>query len=167
MPLNSAKLQLKLCEFSIFTLGCLVQIFTTRGVVAPPANNFIMLGNSIWSFRHLEHQNPSIISGDIGRAKSKFSIFTQGCLVQIFTTRGVVEPPGNDPITSGTLIWSFRHLELQNQFIIGHLIAVFKHLKHQNLLTGDDFISSSGLILLVQFLVTTEVVTLFANYHIM
>ena len=24
--------------------GCLVQIFTTRGVVAPPANNLIMLG---------------------------------------------------------------------------------------------------------------------------
>ena len=50
--------------------GCLVQIFTTRGVVAPHANNFIMSGTSTRSFRHLEHQNPSIISGDIGRARS-------------------------------------------------------------------------------------------------
>ena len=48
-----------------------------------------MSGTLIWLFRHLEHQNLSIISGDIGRAKSKFSIFTQGCLVQIFTTRGL------------------------------------------------------------------------------
>ena len=57
-------------EYSIFTQGCLVQIFTTRGVVAPPANNLIMLGTSIRSFRHLEHQNPSIFWGDIGRARS-------------------------------------------------------------------------------------------------
>ena len=27
-----------------------------------------MSGTLIWLFRHLEHQNPSIISGDIGRA---------------------------------------------------------------------------------------------------
>merc|ERR1712240_132016 len=32
-----------------------------RGVVAPPANNLIMSGTSTRSFRHLEHQNPSII----------------------------------------------------------------------------------------------------------
>ena len=36
--------------------------------MAPPANNLIMSGTSIRSFRHLEHQNPSIIKGDIGRA---------------------------------------------------------------------------------------------------
>ena len=30
--------------------------------MAPPANNPIMSGRSIWSFRHLEHQNSSIIS---------------------------------------------------------------------------------------------------------
>ena len=54
----------------IFTKGCLVQFFTTRGVVALPENNLIMLGTSIRSFRHLEHQNPSIISEDIGRARS-------------------------------------------------------------------------------------------------
>ena len=38
--------------------------------MAPPANNFIMLGTLIQSFRHLEHQNPSINLGDIGRARS-------------------------------------------------------------------------------------------------
>ena len=58
----------KVAQNLIFTQGCLVQIFTTRGVVAPPANNLIMSGTSIRSFRHLEHQNPSIISEDIGRA---------------------------------------------------------------------------------------------------
>ena len=36
----------------------------------PPANNLIMSGTSIRSFRHLEHQNLSIILGDIGRARS-------------------------------------------------------------------------------------------------
>ena len=66
MPLNSEKLRSKLGEFSIFTLGCLVLIFTTRGVVEPPANNLIMSATSIQSFRHLECQNPSIISESIG-----------------------------------------------------------------------------------------------------
>ena len=36
----------------------------------PPENNLFMSGTSIRSFRHLEHQNPSIISEDIGRARS-------------------------------------------------------------------------------------------------
>ena len=31
-------------------------------MVAPLKNDPILLGRSIWSFRHLEHQNPSIIS---------------------------------------------------------------------------------------------------------
>ena len=31
------------------------------------ANDLIMSGTLIWSFRHLEHQNLSIISEDIGR----------------------------------------------------------------------------------------------------
>ena len=38
--------------------------------VALLANDVIMSGTSIRLFRHLEHQNPSIISKDIGRAKS-------------------------------------------------------------------------------------------------
>ena len=37
--------------------------------MAPLANDPIMLGTSIRSFRHLEYQNPSIISEDIGRAR--------------------------------------------------------------------------------------------------
>ena len=37
--------------------------------VAPLANDPIMSGRSIQSFRHLEHQNPSIISDSIGRAR--------------------------------------------------------------------------------------------------
>ena len=36
----------------------------------PPENDPIISGTSILLFRHLENQNPSIISGDIGRARS-------------------------------------------------------------------------------------------------
>ena len=46
----------------------LVPSLATKEVLAPLANDFIMWGRSIKSFRHLEHQNPSIISKDIGRA---------------------------------------------------------------------------------------------------
>ena len=35
--------------------------------MAPLENDLIMSGTSIQSFRHLEHQNPSIISEYIGR----------------------------------------------------------------------------------------------------
>ena len=49
-------------------------------------------------------------------------------LVQFLATREAVAPLANDPIMSGRLILSFKHLE------------------HQNLSTGDDFIQSSGLI---------------------
>ena len=47
----------------------LVPFLATREAVALLANDLIMLGTSIRSFRHLEHQNPSIISEDIGRAR--------------------------------------------------------------------------------------------------
>ena len=43
----------------------------------------------------------------------------------------------------------------------------FRHLKHQNLSTGDDFIYSSGIIFLVPFLATREAVALLANDLIM
>ena len=43
-----------------FNQGYWVQLFTTRGVVAPPENDPIMLGTLMKLFRHLEHQNPSI-----------------------------------------------------------------------------------------------------------
>ena len=44
---------------------------------------------------------------------------------------------------------------------------LFRHLKHQNLFTGADFIYSSGIIFLVLFLATREAVALFANDPIM
>ena len=47
----------------------LVPFLATREVVVPLANVPIMLGTLIWAFTHLEHQNPSIISEDIGRAR--------------------------------------------------------------------------------------------------
>ena len=43
--------------------------FDYQDEVAPLANDSIMSWRSIWSFRHLECQNPSIISEDIGRAR--------------------------------------------------------------------------------------------------
>ena len=39
----------------------LVPFLATKEALAPLANNPIMLGRSIWSFGHLECQNPSII----------------------------------------------------------------------------------------------------------
>ena len=50
---------------NIFT-GC---ILTNREAVAQLANSPIMLGRLIRLFRHLERQNPSIISDYIGRAR--------------------------------------------------------------------------------------------------
>ena len=47
------------------------------------------------------------------------------------------------------------------------LIQSFRHLKHQNLSTGDDFINSSGIIFLVPFLATKETLVPHANDPIM
>ena len=44
-----------------FHQACLIPLFTIWGVVKPPGNDPIILGTLIWSFRHLEHQNLSII----------------------------------------------------------------------------------------------------------
>ena len=54
-----------------------------------PANNLIILGTWTWSFRQLEHQNPSIISGDIGRARS-VQQFRNGRTEQNGTERSTV-----------------------------------------------------------------------------
>ena len=51
--------------------------------------------------------------------------------------------------------------------MLGRLIQLFTHLKYQNLSTGDDFISSSGIICLVPFLFTREAVALLENDLIM
>ena len=58
-------------------------------------------------------------------------------------------PLANDPIMSGTLIRSFRHL------------------KHQILSTGDYFTYNSGMIFLVPFLATMEAVVPLAYDPIM
>ena len=47
----------------------LVPFFATKETLAPLANDPIIQKRSIRSFRHLECQNPSIISEDIGRAR--------------------------------------------------------------------------------------------------
>ena len=48
----------------------LIPFLATMEVVALLANDLIMSGTSLRLFIHLKHQNPSIISKDIGRAKS-------------------------------------------------------------------------------------------------
>ena len=60
-----------------------------------------------------------------------------------------VAPLSNDPIMSYTTI------------------KLLRHLKHQNLSTGDDFIDSSGKIFLVQFLATKEALASLAYDPIM
>ena len=47
--------------------------------------------------------------------------------------------------------------------MLGKLIQSFRHLKHQNLSTGDDFIYSSGIFFLVKFLTSREAVAALAN----
>ena len=51
-----------------------------------------------------------------------------------------------------------------NYFImLGRSIRLLRHLKHQNLSNGDDFIYSSEIICLVPVLATREAVALLAN----
>ena len=47
--------------------------------------------------------------------------------------------------------------------MLGTLIQLFRHLKHQNPSTGDDFIYISGIIFLVPFLATKEAVPPLTN----
>ena len=47
----------------------LVPFLATKETLVPLANDPIMQKRLIWSFRHLECRNPSIISEDIGRAR--------------------------------------------------------------------------------------------------
>jgi len=82
----------------------------TREAVAPLANDSIMSGTSILSFRHVEHQNPSLNGRD-------------NFLVPFLATREAVAPLANDPIMSGRSIRSFRHLERQNPSIISDSIG--------------------------------------------
>ena len=66
-------------------------------------NDLIMLGTSIWLFRHLEHQNLSSNSWD-------------NALVPFLAIREAVALLANDPMMSGTFIQSFRHLKQQTLF---------------------------------------------------
>ena len=70
--------------------------------MAPPANNLIMSGTLIWSFIHLEYQNPSIISGDIVRASWMQNMLHNGgqplVLYRIITISSIV--------TSLVMVWS-------------------------------------------------------------
>ena len=54
-----------------------------------------------------------------------------------------------------------------NPVMLGTLMQLFRHLKHQNLSTGDDFIQISGMIFLVPFLDTKEALAPLANDPIM
>ena len=56
----------------------------------PLANDPIMMGRSIWLLRHLECQNPSIISDSIGTAR----------MVQQFWNRGMDQRNTSDWIGS-------------------------------------------------------------------
>ena len=66
-------------------------------------------------------------------------------LVPILATKTLVMPPAKDSIMMGRFLWLFRHL------------------KHQNLSTGDGFVQSSGIIFLVPFLATKEALVPLAN----
>ena len=54
-----------------------------------------------------------------------------------------------------------------NLIISGTYIQWFRHLKHPNMSTGDDFIYSSGIFFLVPFMASREAVALLANDLIM
>ena len=56
----------------------LVTFLATSEVLVPLANDPIMLGSLIWSFRHLEHQYPSIISDSIDRARMVQQFWSNG-----------------------------------------------------------------------------------------
>ena len=57
---------------------------------------------------------------------------------------------------------------LANDLIMsGNLIWLLRHLKHQNLSNGDDFIHSSRIICLVPCLATKEALVLLVNDRIM
>ena len=60
----SAKLRSKIAMFKKISLVPFLAIIEAMALLA---NNLIMLGRLIWSFRHLEYQNWSIISDSIGR----------------------------------------------------------------------------------------------------
>ena len=78
--------------------------------MAPLANDALILGRLTWLFRHLEHQNRSIISGDIGRARS----------VQQFRRNGTEEERnGGGTEERSTVVLDDRIIQLHNSYIQG------------------------------------------------
>ena len=81
------------------------------------ANDPIMLGKLIQSFRHLKHQNLS--TGDD-------FIYSSGIifLVPFLATKEALAPLNNVPFMLGRFIWSFRLLECQNLSIFSNFIDI-------------------------------------------
>ena len=59
----------------MFEKFSLVPFLAIIEVMALLANNLSKLDRLIWSFRHLEHQNLSIVSDSIGRARTVKQIY--------------------------------------------------------------------------------------------
>ena len=75
--------------------------------MAPLANDSIILGTLIQSFRHLKHQNLSTGDDFIDGSGIIF-------LVPFFATKEALALLTTNPVNAGRSIWLFRHLECQN-----------------------------------------------------
>ena len=84
--------------------------------MAPLANDPIMSGTLIQSFRHLQHQNMST-GDDFIHSRGIF------VLVPFLPPKEAEAPLANDPIMLGRLIQSFRHIQCQNPSIISDSIG--------------------------------------------
>ena len=74
----------------------LVPFLATWEALAPLSNDHIMLGRLICSYRHLEHQNLSVIADSIDWERCG----------KIFSYEfGGIGATSNDPIMSGRSIW--------------------------------------------------------------
>jgi len=93
----------------------LVPILATREFVVPLASDPIIWGRSIWSFRHLKHQNMS--TGNDFTSSSRKNVSAP-----FLATKEALVPLANVPIMLGRSILSFSHLECQNPSIISDSI---------------------------------------------
>ena len=67
----------------------LVPFLATKEALAPLASDLIMLARLICSFRHLEHQNPSISSDFIGRNSWLLQICYVGVVGVVVVVRNI------------------------------------------------------------------------------
>ena len=93
-----------------------VPILATRELVAPLANNTIILGRSIYLFRHLKYQNLS--TGDD-------FIHNNGMIlwVEFLAIKKALVQLANDPILWERLILLFRYLQHRNPSITSDTIG--------------------------------------------